>query len=89
MKVVSAYLLSVLGGNSSPQASDIKSILDSGALKLHCLCTLPIPSSLSPPFPLFYLAAFAFSLPSGILFDERRRSRPTTLAFRLLQLVPR
>lgn len=31
MKVVAAYLLAVLGGNTSPGADDVKSILNSGS----------------------------------------------------------
>lgn len=30
MKVIAAYLLAVLGGNTSPTADDVKSILESG-----------------------------------------------------------
>jgi len=30
MKVIAAYLLASLGGNSSPSAADLKSILSSG-----------------------------------------------------------
>ncbi|MFQ6664250.1 hypothetical protein Gotur_031433 [Gossypium turneri] len=33
MKVVAAYLLAVLGGNASPSADDLKSILASGTLE--------------------------------------------------------
>jgi hypothetical protein len=32
MKVVAAYLLAVLGGNTSPSAEDVKNILGSGTL---------------------------------------------------------
>jgi len=31
MKVIAAYLLAVLGGNTSPTADDVKNILESGA----------------------------------------------------------
>lgn len=30
MKVIAAYLLAVLGGNTSPTADDVKNILESG-----------------------------------------------------------
>lgn len=30
MKVIAAYLLAVLGGNTSPSADDVKNILESG-----------------------------------------------------------
>lgn len=32
MKVIAAYLLAVLGGNTSPSADDVKNILESGIL---------------------------------------------------------
>jgi hypothetical protein len=32
MKVIAAYLLAVLGGNTSPSAEDLKNILGSGTL---------------------------------------------------------
>ncbi|KAL6327114.1 hypothetical protein AAG906_014358 [Vitis piasezkii] len=34
MKVIAAYLLAVLGGNGSPCANDLKSILGSGTLNI-------------------------------------------------------
>lgn len=39
MKVVAAYLLALLGGNSSPSAKDIEAILGAGAMKtlINCL----------------------------------------------------
>jgi len=37
MKVIAAYLLAGLGGNSSPSADDIKKILSSGKWQLLCL----------------------------------------------------
>jgi hypothetical protein len=38
MKVIAAYLLAALGGNTTPSAEDIKSILESGYKhKLHNL----------------------------------------------------
>jgi ribosomal protein L12E/L44/L45/RPP1/RPP2 len=36
MKLIAAYLLAVLGGNTSPSADDIKNILESGiSVVLH------------------------------------------------------
>ena len=37
MKVVAAYLLAVLGGNTCPTAEDLKNILGSGTF-CSCLC---------------------------------------------------
>jgi hypothetical protein len=40
MKVVAAYLLAVLGGNTSPSSDDIKSILGSGTyFSLFSFCS--------------------------------------------------
>jgi hypothetical protein len=38
MKVVAAYLLALLGGNESPSAKDLKSILGSGSSCSHFVC---------------------------------------------------
>lgn len=37
MKVIAAYLLAVLGGNTCPSAEDLKDILGSGNLSLLIL----------------------------------------------------
>ncbi len=39
MKVVAAYLLALLGGNESPSAKDLKSILGSGSSCSHFVCS--------------------------------------------------
>lgn len=38
MKVVAAYLLAVLGGNTTPSAEDLKDILGSGTFAFPFLC---------------------------------------------------
>ncbi|CAK9159576.1 unnamed protein product [Ilex paraguariensis] len=40
MKVIAAYLLAVLGGNTSPSADDLKDILGSGFISPYVLCFL-------------------------------------------------
>lgn len=42
MKIVAAYLLAVLGGNSNPSADHIKAILASGMriIRMNLLCVL-------------------------------------------------
>lgn len=41
MKVVAAYLLAVLGGNTSPSADDLKDILGSGESIFHFILIHP------------------------------------------------
>jgi len=42
MKILAAYLLAVLGGNTSPSADDLKNILGSGLFSFLPLQTPPL-----------------------------------------------
>jgi len=53
MKVIAAYLLAVLGGNTSPTADDVKNILESGISAI--LVAAAASSDLNLVITFFYL----------------------------------
>lgn len=57
MKVIAAYLLAVLGGNTSPTADDVKNILESGISAILVVTAASSDLNLVITFSICYLVA--------------------------------